>query len=196
MPASTSMSCPLNAFSIESIGSRGNLSVFQAKSLPEPAPTIPRGTRDPELRIPLTTSWTDPSPPTIITGEPCLAAIIASSFASPCLVVSTYLACSSFTRSRTKVRYLSILPRFAAGLRITRGLPKNGKVAIVNLLFKLMDFSRLYHFPDIATIIQGHLIIEASEVKRHVISQNKHTRSLELLMVLPIMLARLQIIPL
>src|SRR6266702_3249044 len=172
MPASTSISCPLNAFSIEFVGSRGNSSVFQAKSLP------------------------DPSPPTIITGEPCLAAISASSFASPCLVVSTYLACSRFTRSRTKVRYLSILPRFAAGLSITRGLPNNGKVSIVNFLFKLMDFSRLYHFPDIATIRQGHLIVEASEVKRHVISQKNHTRSLELYMGLPIMLARLQITPL
>jgi hypothetical protein len=51
------------------------------------------------------------------------------------------------------------LQRFAAGLRITRVLPKDSNVSIANFLLKLIDFSRLYHFPDYATIMLVRLKI-------------------------------------
>src|SRR6266699_4234619 len=95
---------------------------------------MPSGTRLSLDRMPLTTSWTEPSPPTMITGRPSSAARLASSFASPRFVVSTYSACSCSARIRAIARYSVILPRLAAGLRITRGLPEDAGVYIALLL--------------------------------------------------------------
>src|SRR2546428_10999053 len=67
----------------------------------------------------------------MITERPSLAASIARSCASPCRVVSTYSACGSCSkRRRINARYLSMLPRLAAGLRSTIGLFEGGAVSM------------------------------------------------------------------
>src|SRR5258706_12723499 len=88
------------------------------------------------------------------TGRPSSAARLAHSCASPCLVVSTYSADSRSTRLRTSSRVRAILPRLAAGLRITRGLLEGVVVSIAVLLHKATIFAPivsssldLYNYP-------------------------------------------------
>src|SRR5437016_2203003 len=91
------------------------------------------------------------------TGRPSSAARLAHSFASPCLVVSTYSEDSRSTRLRTASRMRAILPRLAAGLRITRGLLEGVVVSIVVLLHKATYLHRLYHLLPTSTITQYRL---------------------------------------